>query len=143
MMDNKLNQVVPYSINDQSQAGSVLAEGGEDVDIGDAVESATDNTHGVTKSDLLIKQDKEEAAKLSKEDDGEEIVAEDDIENGIKGTNPAIRASFVIDDPITKFLTTIPPDWEAAAKHGRANMVVFGTELKAGEDEQKCICCNL
>ena len=49
----------------------------------------------------MIKQDKEEAAKLSKEDDGEEVVAEDDEEKEIKGSNPAIRASFVIDDPIT------------------------------------------
>lgn len=71
MMDNKLDQVVPSSINDQSQASSVYAEGGDDLDIGDVPDSVTDNTLGVTKAELLIKQDKEEAAKLSKEDNGE------------------------------------------------------------------------
>ena len=143
MMDNKLDQVVPSSINDQSQASSVYAEGGDDLDIGDVPDSVTDNTLGVTKAELLIKQDKEEAAKLSKEDNGEEVVAEDYEEKETKESKPAFRASFVISDPITQFLNKVPPDWELAAKHGRANMVVFGTEIKAGEDEQKCKCCNL
>jgi hypothetical protein len=28
------------------------------------------------------------------------------------------------DDPITAFLTQVPPDWELAEKHGMANLVL-------------------
>lgn len=45
-------------------------------------------------------------------------------------------------DKVEKFLCRIPPDWDKAAAHGRANMVVFGTELKPDEEDTYCICCQ-
>jgi len=46
-------------------------------------------------------------------------------------------------DEVEKFLCQIPPDWEKAALHGRANMVVFDTVLNPEDKDDYCICCNL
>ena len=46
-------------------------------------------------------------------------------------------------DEVEQFLCQIPPDWDKAAAHGRANLVVFGTELKPDEKDTYCICCHL
>jgi len=51
-------------------------------------------------------------------------------------------------DPLEKvanFLKQIPPDWEAAEKHGRANLVVDSskTVLQLDEDGTYCPCCQL
>ena len=48
-------------------------------------------------------------------------------------------------DDIQKFLQQIPPDWEAARKHGRANLVVDSskTKIDPSKPETFCKCCQL
>ena len=46
-------------------------------------------------------------------------------------------------DPVTKWLNTIPPDWEAAQAHGQANLVVRNTKLNFDDESSYCKCCML
>ena len=48
-------------------------------------------------------------------------------------------------DAATSFLMQIPPDWDKAEAHGRANLVIDGskTELKLDDKESYCICCQM
>jgi len=46
---------------------------------------------------------------------------------------------------VADFLKQIPPDWDAAEKHGRANLVVDSskTVLKLDEEGTFCKCCQM
>jgi len=47
------------------------------------------------------------------------------------------------DDPVTAFLTQVPPDWEKAELHGMSNLVLDSSKTKLDLDkpESYCPCC--
>ena len=47
------------------------------------------------------------------------------------------------EDPVTKFMNTIPPDWEAAERHGKANLAIDNSKtIKQYSEDTHCICCQ-
>ena len=46
-------------------------------------------------------------------------------------------------DPVSKFLNTIPPDWDAAYNHADANLVLKNTVLNLDDSSTFCKCCML
>ena len=118
------NQILPFDgpPSDRLDAtgahlSSLQAEGGEGDDGGENVE-ATEEAQEAPSQLPLVKGDDEAGA----------------------GVDPL--ADYEPDE-VEKFLCQIPPDWDKAAAHGRANLVVFGTELKPDEKDTYCICCHL
>ena len=49
------------------------------------------------------------------------------------------------EDETSKFLNTIPPNWEKAELHATANLVLDGskTTLNASDKESFCLCCHM
>ena len=54
-----------------------------------------------------------------------------------------VAAEFV--DEAAAFLRQIPPDWDKASEHGRANLVVDSTktEVDVQDKDSFCVCCHL
>lgn len=46
--------------------------------------------------------------------------------------------AFEDTDPVSKFLNTIPPDWDAALDHGKANLVLKNTVLNIDDPASFC-----
>ena len=49
------------------------------------------------------------------------------------------------EDPVTAFLTQVPPDWEKAELHGMANLVLnsANTKLDLEDPSTFCPCCQM
>jgi hypothetical protein len=49
------------------------------------------------------------------------------------------------DDPVTAFLTQVPPNWEKAELHGMANLVLDSSKTKLNPDDPEsfCLCCHM
>lgn len=49
------------------------------------------------------------------------------------------------EDPVTAFLTQVPPDWEKAELHGMANLVLDSSKTKLNPDDPSsfCPCCQM
>ena len=65
-----------------------------------------------------------------------------DLEGGEGDKKEAPADPF---EEMTNFLKQIPPDWDMAEKHAKANLVVDSskTVLKADEKGTYCPCCQL
>ena len=51
---------------------------------------------------------------------------------------------LVAGDPVSDFLMKMPPSWEKAEGHGKANLVVDASKTEVNAtDKNFCICCHL
>lgn len=157
-----LNRVEPAHVNDAEAdksnntelSVSVWAEGGAGADDSERLAEGGD-ADGAEEQKPETQDDATEPSKLNLikpgDTEGEAALEAVEGDGATKGRNPAKdgekadeeAGTEFLADPVEAFLMTIPPDWEKAKLHGKANMCVFDTTLDPENKDSYCICCNL